>query len=96
MSQAIVEQGFSKMKPILTDKRTRPDHKSSDALMRISSHSEPLTQHQIKVIISKWKNQRVRSTFAESMKISIILRLTIPLSRTSLLVVFLSINVYFL
>ena len=67
MSEVIVEQGFSKMKLIMSDKRTRLDDKSSDALMRISFQSEPLTEHQIKVIISEWKNQRVRRIFAEGM-----------------------------
>ena len=67
MSEAIVEQGFSKMKLIMTDKRTRLDDKSLDALMRISFQSEPLTQHQIKVIISEWRNQHVRRIFAETM-----------------------------
>ena len=43
MSEAIVERGFSKMKLIMTDKRTRLDDKSLDALMRISFQSEPLT-----------------------------------------------------
>ena len=66
MSEAIVEQGFSKMKLIMSDKRTRLDDKSLDALMRISFQSEPLTEHQIKVIISEWKNHRVRRIFAES------------------------------
>ena len=51
----------------MTDKRTRLDDKSLDALMRISFQSEPPTQHQIKVIISERKNQRVRRIFAESM-----------------------------
>ena len=55
------------MKFIMTDKHTHLDDKSLNALTRISFQSEPLTQHQIKVIISKWKNQRVRSIFAESM-----------------------------
>ena len=67
MSEVIVEQGFSKMKLIMSDKRTRLDDKSSDALMRICFQSEPLTEHQIKVIISEWKNQRVRRIFAEGM-----------------------------
>ena len=67
MSEAIVERGFSKMKLIMTSKRTHLDHKSLDVLVRISFQSEPLTQHQIKVTISKWKNQRVRCIFAESM-----------------------------
>ena len=67
MSEVIVEQGFSKMKLIMSDKRTRLDDKSSDALMRISFQSEPLTEHQIKVIINEWKNQRVRRIFAEGM-----------------------------
>ena len=67
MSEAIVERGFSKMKLIMTDKSTRHDDKSLDALLWISFQSEPLTQHQIKVIISEWKNQRVTRIFAESM-----------------------------
>ena len=51
----------------MTNKCTPLDDKSLDALMRISFQSEPLTQHQIKLIINEWKNQRVRHIFAESM-----------------------------
>ena len=54
------------MKLIMTNKPTRLDDKSLDALMRIPFQSEPLTQHQIKVIISEWKN-RVRRIFPQSM-----------------------------
>ena len=67
MSEAKVEQGFSKMKLIVSDKCTRLDDKSLDALIRICFQSEPLTQHQIKVIINEWKNQRIRCIFAETM-----------------------------
>ena len=42
---------------IMTDKHTRLDYKSLDVLMRISFQSEPLTPHQIKVMICNWKNQ---------------------------------------
>ena len=42
---------------IMTDKHTRLDDKSLDVLMRISFQSEPLTPHQIKVMICNWKNQ---------------------------------------
>ena len=50
----------------MTNKCTRLDDKSLDALMRISFQSEPLTQNQIKVIKSEWKNQHVRHIFAGS------------------------------
>lgn len=42
---------------IMTDKHTGLDDKSLDVLMRISFQSEPLTPHQIKVMICNWKNQ---------------------------------------
>ena len=67
MSEAIVERGFSKMKLIMTIKRACLDDKSLNALMRISFKSKPLTQHQIKVIISEWKKQGFRCIFGESM-----------------------------
>ena len=51
----------------MTDKRTCLDDKSLNALMRISFKSKPLTQHQIKVIISEWKKQGFRCIFGGSM-----------------------------
>lgn len=47
----------TRLKLIMTDKHTRLDDKSLDVLMRISFQSEPLTPHQIKVMICNWKNQ---------------------------------------
>ena len=41
-SEAVVERGFSKMKLIMTDKRSRLEPESLDSLMRISYNSEPL------------------------------------------------------
>ena len=41
-SEAVLERGFSKMKLIMTDKRTRLEPESLDSLMRISYNSEPL------------------------------------------------------
>ena len=41
-SEAVVERGFSKMKLIMTDKRSRLEPESLDSFMRISYNSEPL------------------------------------------------------
>ena len=46
----------TRLKLIMTDKHTRLDDKSLDVLMRISFQSEPLTPHQIKVMICNWIN----------------------------------------
>ena len=42
-SEAVVERGFSKMKLIMTDKRTRLEPESLSSLIRISYNSEPLS-----------------------------------------------------
>ena len=65
-SSDVRDKVSQKMKLIMTDTRTRFDDKSLDALMGISFSLEPLTQYQIKVLISEWKNRCVRRIFAES------------------------------
>ena len=50
MSEAVVERGFSNMKLIMTDQRTRLDEKSLDAFIRISFHSSPLHCDEVKFI----------------------------------------------
>ena len=50
-SEAVVESGFSKMKLIMNDKRTRLEPESLDSLMRISYNSEPLSSEEVNTII---------------------------------------------
>lgn len=57
-SSNVKDNSTTRLKLIMTDKHTRLDDKSLDVLMRISFQSEPLTPHQIKVMICNWKNQR--------------------------------------
>ena len=64
-SEAVVERGFSKMKLIMTDKRTRLDPKSLETLMRISHHTKPLNNDDVNNIISLWKSNRQRRIFYE-------------------------------
>ena len=54
----VKDNSTTRLKLIMTDKHTCLDDKSLDVLMRISFQSEPLTPHQIKVMICNWKNQR--------------------------------------
>lgn len=55
-SSNVKDNNTIRLKLIMTDKHTRLDDKSLDVLMRISFQSEPLTPHQIKVMICNWKN----------------------------------------
>lgn len=52
----VKDNSTTRLKLIMTDKHTRLDDKSLDVLMRISFQSEPLTPHQIKVMICNWIN----------------------------------------
>ena len=63
-SEAVVESGFSKMKLIMNDKRTRLEPESLDSLMRISYNSEPLPSEEVNTIIV-WKTSRSYHTFSE-------------------------------
>ena len=56
-SEAVVERGFSKMKLIMTDKRTNLDPKSLESLMRISFKSNALCSEEINKIICIWSSQ---------------------------------------
>ena len=56
-SSNVKDNSTTRLKLIMTDKHTRLDDKSLDVLMRISFQSEPLTPHQIKVMICNWINQ---------------------------------------
>ena len=64
-SEAVVERGFSKMKLIMTDKRTRLEPESLDFLMRISYNSEPLSTEEVNAVIDVWKTSRSRRIFSE-------------------------------
>ena len=64
-SEAVVERGFSKMKLIMTDKRTRLEPESLDSLMRISCNSKPLSIEEVNVVIDVWKTCRSRYIFSE-------------------------------
>ena len=68
MSEAVVKRGFSKMKLTLTDKRTRLDNKSLDALMRMSSNNVTLVPAAMHQIVETWKKQRQRRTFSEDIQ----------------------------
>ena len=63
-SEAVVERGFSRMKTIMTDKRTNLDPKSLEALMRISHNPEPLTNDEVIAVINIWKSDRRRRIFS--------------------------------
>ena len=63
-SEAVVESGFSKMKLIMNDKRTRLEPESLDSLMRISYNSEPLSSEEVNTIIV-WKTSRSYHIFSE-------------------------------
>ena len=65
MSEAVVERGFSKMKLILTEKRTRLDNESLDALMRISFNNVALDQEAVQKIVTLWKRERPRRIFSD-------------------------------
>ena len=52
----VKDNSTTRLKLIMTDKHTHLDDKSLDVLMRISFQSEPLTPHQIKVMICNWIN----------------------------------------
>lgn len=56
-SSNVKNNSTTRLKLIMTDKHTHLDDKSLNVLMRISFQSEPLTPHQIKVMICNWKNQ---------------------------------------
>ena len=56
-SSNVEDNNTIRLKLIMTDKHTRLDDKSLDVLMTISFQSEPLTPHQIKVMICNWINQ---------------------------------------
>ena len=64
-SEAVVESGFSKMKLIMNDKRTRLEPESLDSLMRISYNSEPLSSEEVNTIINVWKTSRSCNIFSE-------------------------------
>ena len=64
-SEAVVERGFSKMKLIMTDKRTRLEPESLNSLMRISYDSEPLSTEEVNAVIDVWKTSRNRRIFSE-------------------------------
>ena len=64
-SEAVVERGFSKMKLIMTDKRTRLEPESLDSLMRISYNSKPLSTEEVNIVIDVWKTSRSRRIFSE-------------------------------
>ena len=61
--EAVVERGFSKMKLIMTNKRTNLDPKSLQSLMRISFKSNALCSQEIKEIIRIWSSQRTQRIF---------------------------------
>ena len=63
-SEAVVESGFSKMKLIMNDKRTRLEPESLDSLMRISYNSKPLSSEEVNTIIV-WKTSRSYHIFSE-------------------------------
>ena len=63
--EAVVERGFSKMKLIMTNKRTNLDPKSFDSLMRISFKSNALCPEEINKIICIWSSQRNRCIFSQ-------------------------------
>ena len=62
-SEAVVERGFSKMKLIMTKKRTDLDSKNLDALMRLSYNNEKLTDLDVSCIIDTWKGKKIRRIF---------------------------------
>ena len=64
-SEAVVERGFSKMKLIMTDKRTRLEPESINSLMRISYNSGPLSTEEVNAVIDVWKTSRSRRIFSE-------------------------------
>ena len=51
MSEVVVERGFSNMKLTLTDKRTRLDNKSLDALMRMSYNNVTLVPEAVQQMV---------------------------------------------
>ena len=65
MSEAVVEREFSKMKLTLTDKRTRLDNKSLDALRRMSFDNVTLVPEAVQQIVETWKRQCQRRIFSE-------------------------------
>ena len=62
-SEAVVERGFSKMKLIMTKKRTNLDSNNLDALMRLSYNNEKLTDQDVSCIIDIWKGKKNRRIF---------------------------------
>jgi len=66
MSEAVVERGFSRMKLILTDNRTRLDNKSLDSLMRMSYNNTSLEPEEVKHVVRNWKRQRHRRIFSDA------------------------------
>ena len=64
-SEAVVERGFSKMKLMVTDKRTRLEPESHCSLMRISCNSEPLSTEEVNAVIDVWKTSGSRHIFSE-------------------------------
>ena len=66
-SEAVVERGFSKMKLIMTDKRTNLDNDSLEALMRLSYKSTPLSADEVNEIIEIWRSSSKRRIFSNEM-----------------------------
>ena len=56
---------FSKMKLIMTDKRTRLELESLDSLIRISYNSKPLSTEEVNAINEFWKISRSCRIFSE-------------------------------
>ena len=62
-SEAVVERGFSKMKLIMTKRRTALDSLNLDALMRLSYQQEKFHDSEIETIMYIWKHKKFRRVF---------------------------------
>ena len=63
-SEAVVERLFSKMKLIMTDRRTSLDPVSLEALLRIAHNSNSLTPHDVNMVTEIWKKGHNRRIFS--------------------------------
>ena len=63
-SEAVVENSFSKVNLIMTEKRCSLDSINLDALIKISLQKKKLESHEIEEVIDIWKNTKNRVIFS--------------------------------
>ena len=63
-SEAVVERAFSKINPIMTEKRCSLNSINLDALMQILFQKKKLESHEIEEVIDVWQNTKNRVIFS--------------------------------